>query len=76
MANSYVTTFHGQILQYTIGHHYHYPYQKTLFRLKEVTGAFIFRFECGHWCTDCVFKDLFDYETGIQVYKDVQLKLF
>lgn len=40
-----------------IGASYQYPNDNKIFVLKEITG-FIYRFDCGHWCTDCVFKDL------------------
>lgn len=59
---------------YYIGEFYRYPESKQLFKLSKVEG-FIFRFECGHWCTDSVFKDLVRVKTGVQVYKDNQFEL-
>lgn len=41
-----------------IGAIYQYPESKDLFKLKEIKG-FIYHFECGHWCTDTVFQDLY-----------------
>ena len=58
-----------------IGKKYKYPNSKNVFVLKEIRG-FIYEFECGHWCTDSVFEDLIDLETGIQNYMGIQLKLF
>lgn len=62
-------------MNYTIGRVYRYPLSKKLFKLIESNGI-IFRFECGHWCTDSVFEDLIDVKTGVQVYKDLQLNFF
>lgn len=61
-------------LNYEIGRYYKYP-DGDRFKLKEVIG-YIFIFECGHRCTDTVFKDLIDCNTRIQVYRNNQLKLF
>lgn len=58
-----------------IGKKYKYPNSIRIFVLKEIRG-FIYEFECGHWCTDSVFMDLIDLETGIQNYMGIQLKLF
>ena len=41
-----------------IGAIYQYYDSDRLFRLTEIDN-FIYRFECGHWCTDCVFNDLY-----------------
>jgi hypothetical protein len=57
-----------------IGEVYKYPNQSQRFTLTETNG-FIYRFACGHWCTDTVFADLIRVKTGVQVYKDLQLKL-
>ena len=59
---------------YYIGEKYKYPNSNSNFTLESVSG-FIFRFTCGHWCTDSVFEDLIRVKTGIQVYKDLQLQL-
>lgn len=40
-----------------IGATYMYYGSDKKFVLKEI-GSFTFLFECGHWCTDCVFEDL------------------
>jgi hypothetical protein len=44
-------------LDKVIGGVYKYPDGKKHFTLKEFNG-YICMFECGHWCTDCVFEDL------------------
>lgn len=62
-------------MNYTIGETYHYPNDKKQFKLKETNG-FIFKFECGHWCTDNVFLDLINSKTKIQNYLNNQLQLF
>lgn len=62
-------------VKYFIGEDYKYPRSRKRFKLISV-DTFIFRFECGHWCTDSVFIDLIRVKTGIQVYKDIQLELF
>lgn len=61
-------------MNYEIGQKYKYPRSKKVFELIHVKG-FIFKFKCGHWCTDNVFIDLINCKTGIQVCKDKQLKL-
>ena len=61
-------------LSYKIGRYYRYPNCDQKFKLKSA-NSFIFKFKCGHWCTDNVFMDLIDCATGIQVYNDLQLKL-
>lgn len=62
------------IYPHYIGEAYKYPNQSKRFTLTDVSG-FIYRFACGHWCTDSVFGDLIRAKTGVQVYKDLQLKL-
>jgi hypothetical protein len=64
-------------INYEIGASYIYPMdlKKTVFKLKEVRG-WVFYFECGHLCMDSVFMDLINIQTGVQVYKDVQVKIF
>jgi len=62
-------------MMYQIGREYSYPNFKKKFKLKEANG-FIFKFECGHWCTDSVFADLIDCKTKIQNYKNIQTELF
>lgn len=51
------------MIQAFIGEFYKYPAEKQKFRLIESNG-FVYRFECGHWCTDCVFEDLIRCKTG------------
>jgi hypothetical protein len=46
-----------------IGRKYKYPNGKRIFTLTETNG-YIYHFACGHWCTDTVFADLIDIETG------------
>ena len=62
-------------LNYEIGSVYRYPESNKRFVLKSVSG-WIFRFECGHWCTDTVFSYLINVKTGISVCNDKQLSLF
>ena len=53
-----------------------YPNDNKIFELKKIKG-FIYYFKCGHWCTDTVFNDLIDIETGLAEWqKPKQLKLF
>lgn len=61
-------------MRHFIGEEYRYPNSMKRFVLKDVDG-FIYRFACGHWCTDCVFVDLIRIKTGIQVYRDTQMEL-
>jgi|GEM_PF-6469614 len=51
-----------------IGNTYKYHGSKNTFVLKEIR-PFSYKFECGHWCTDNVFKDLV-------CVKGIQLGLF
>lgn len=46
------------------GRKYRYPGQTETFELVNIRG-FIYHFKCGHWCTDTVFTDLIDIDTGI-----------
>ena len=62
-------------LNYHIGRYYRYPGHKQKFKLKSVK-SFVFHFDCGHWCTDIVFRDLIDTNTGIKVFENTQMKLF
>jgi len=61
-------------MKYFIGEYYRYPRSKQKFKLIEVDD-WIFRFECGHWCSDTVFEDLIRVKTGKQVINDNQLEL-
>lgn len=54
---------------------YKYPNCDTVFELIKIK-RFIYIFKCGHWCTDSVFEDLIDVETGIANWENKQLKLF
>lgn len=58
-----------------IGEYYRYPNGTKRFKLIAVDG-WVYRFECGHRCTDAVFRDLIRVSTGIQVYQDIQTELF
>ena len=62
-------------MNYHIGEYYKYPGSSKRFKLKEVDND-IFRFFCGHWCTDCIFQDLIRVKTGIPVNEDLQMELF
>lgn len=65
-----------------IGGSYKYPRSTQIFVLDHISENGSFHFKCGHWCTDTVFEDLIDIETGISGYqfewssKPVQLPLF
>jgi len=61
--------------KYFIGEWYRYPKDSKKYKIIEYNGV-VFKFECGHWCTDSVFIDMVRVKTGIQVYKDIQLDLF
>jgi hypothetical protein len=62
-------------INYQIGQYCQYPDDRKMFKLVSVNG-WVFTFECGHMVTDLVFQDMVNCETGIQVYKDIQLNLF
>ena len=57
-----------------IGEWYKYPNSSEKFKLKSVDG-FIYRFECGHCCTDSVFMDMILVKTGKKVCVTIQLEL-
>lgn len=61
-------------IPYRIGAKYKYPNSTQVFTLVEVRPKWVFRFECGHWCTDSVFVDLFDIEKRRQVYEMIPAK--
>lgn len=44
-----------------INRKYKYYGSERIFNLIKTDG-FIYRFSCGHWCTDNVFIDLIDLE--------------
>jgi hypothetical protein len=54
-----------------------YPGNDQIFELKSKSN-FIYRFKCGHWCTDSVMLDLILIRKNTQVYRLIsnQLKLF
>jgi hypothetical protein len=59
--------------KYTIGARYIHSkdLEKRVFKLKEVGGRHrVFRFECGHWCTDSAFGDYINIEIGVQQVLD------
>ncbi len=57
-----------------IGRKYKYWNCPQIFVLKEIEG-WVYRFECGHWCTDSVFEDLVYVKKGIANYLNKQLTL-
>jgi len=59
---------------YTIGRAYKYPNYSKKYVLERV-DKWVYVFTCGHRVTENVFGDLIDTATGVQVYKDTQLKL-
>jgi len=61
--------------KYFIGEYYRYPNSQKEYKLLKVEHN-VYRFSCGHWCTDCVFEDLIRVKTNQQVYLDNQLELF
>lgn len=61
-------------MQYTIGRSYRYQGSRQKFVLIKTSGL-VFKFQCGHWCTDTVFKDLIDCKTGKKVEENNQLEL-
>ena len=61
-------------LKYHIGEYYRYPNSGNLFKLIEKRD-FVFLFECGHWCTDTVFKYLTRVKTNVSVFEDIQYEL-
>lgn len=63
------------LFNYEIGGFYKYTNSNKKFKLVSVTN-FIFRFKCGHWCTDCVFVDLINVRTKLNVLQETQLELF
>jgi len=44
---------------------YKYPNNETVFELDLIGSNGNAYFKCGHWCTDNVFEDLIDLQTGI-----------
>jgi hypothetical protein len=62
-------------MNYQIGQYYQYPDDRKRLKLVSV-DEWVFIFECGHRVTDSVFYDMVNCETGVQVYKDIQLNLF
>lgn len=62
-------------MKWFIGEYYKHIGQDQQFKLTETNGV-IFRFECGHWCTDNVFEDMVRVRTGLQVFEDTQIELF
>jgi len=63
-----------EAIKFQIGETYRHPRGKKKFKLKEVTLC-AFHFECGHWCTDCVFQNFINDKTGKPVFQE-QLELF
>ncbi len=61
-------------MNYYLGEFYKYSKHGKKFKLIEKC-SFIFKFECGHWCTGNVFTDLIRCKTGIYNFEDTQIKL-
>lgn len=51
-----------------IGMEFTYPKRRKRFKLKEISETGIYFFECGHWCTDNVFKDLKMVKPQLQLF--------
>jgi hypothetical protein len=49
-----------------IGEKFRYPTSDKIVKLKSVTQNSMI-FECGHWCTDNVFIDMYRLKNGKQV---------
>ena len=60
-----------------LGEDYRYPNDQQRFKLVAVDD-YLYRFACGHWCTENVFLDLIRCRTGVQNYLTIsqQLTLF
>lgn len=61
-----------------INRKYKYYGSERIFTLIKVDG-FIYRFACGHWCTDIVFMDLIDLKHNrfnYEILPGNQLSLF
>jgi len=43
---------------------YKYPNGNKVFELVEIDG-YKYKFKCGHWCTDSVFRDLINIKTNL-----------
>jgi hypothetical protein len=60
-----------------IGKYYKYSGTKNRRKYKLVEiDRWMYRFECGHAVTDCVFLDMIDCETGVGNWEPQQLDLF
>jgi hypothetical protein len=57
-----------------IGNKYKYYNSDKVFTVKSFNG-WRYKFECGHWCSDSIFNDLINVETGISNKIGRQLKL-
>lgn len=55
-----------------IGMEFTYPRCRKRFKLKEISETGIYYFECGHWCTDNVFKDLKMVKSQLQLFDNLQ----
>jgi hypothetical protein len=51
---------------------YRYPNSKKVYTLVSISGC-IYRFKCGHWCTDNVFQDLINIKTGLAKWQMPEL---
>lgn len=55
---------------------YKYPKSDKIFVLKNVAPNGNVYFQCGHWCTNNVFVDLIDLDTGFSKRNNPQKSLF
>lgn len=51
------------------------PNEKRIFILDHIGKNGNAYFKCGHWCTDSVFEDLIDLDTGFASWNNPQQKL-
>lgn len=59
-----------------IGKKYKYNKKdKKIFVLKNIKGI-IYEFDCGRWCTDTVFNDLYDCHEKMYNFEKIQLSIF
>lgn len=54
------------IARCTIGRRFRYPSSERVYVVREVRRHSV-RFECGHWCTDNVLRDLIPVADGGQM---------
>ena len=54
---------------------YKYPNCEKVFILLNIGENGNAYFKCGHWCTNSVFSDLIDLQTGFAKWNNPQLSL-